>query len=102
MRHYITFSATGVGPFPMDMLRRLPCWPRSTEDVMEIVHSIAECRPRGKKLDGGWDQVRTIWLTCCIDRKPTPKLEEEIVERGRWVSFGWRINGYRDWRITSA
>ena len=75
-----SFTVTGRGPFPLDMLRRERCFPSSELDAMYAQHENPDSSPRTVKLErpegGRW------WR---------PNF-------GRWESFGWRVleQGYTD------
>jgi len=76
MKHQ-TFSVTGHGSFPLDMLRHDHCWPTTSEDVARINDSVE------RSID--LFTVQTISLTRQVQTKghhPTS---------GRWQSFGWNV-----------
>lgn len=62
-----TFTVSGSGPFPTDMLRYDTCWPASSEDAEKLL-------TRGR---------RSVTLRSSSEvGKPTT---------GRWQSFGWWV-----------
>lgn len=71
--HFHLFKVEGTGAFPIDMLRRDECYPRSTEDAAGIA---AEA------------PAQRVVTLCHVDSRPlfswSPTAE-------RWESFGWRV-----------
>jgi hypothetical protein len=59
--------------FPIDMLRYDNCWPRTSQDAMDISWSI-----------GNGSFTGTIALYAPDSRTITPT---------RWASFGWTVEG---------
>jgi hypothetical protein len=72
------YTVTGVGEFPMDMLRYDASWPSRGEDVTAITRSLTH-RRRGAY---GVADKYTVRLNSL--RAPT---------EARWYSFGWTV-GY--------
>lgn len=66
----VTFSVTGDGQFPFDMLRYDSCWPAHPQDV-----SLMSSR------SGTLRRVTLVGLHAPTD--------------GRWASFGWPVNPTR-------
>lgn len=64
----VTFTVTGSGEFPMDMLRHDMAWPEDTDAAATITQ-------RGR---------RSVRLTAHKARFVTPE---------RWESFGWHFEG---------
>lgn len=63
------FTVTGIGTFPVDMLRYDTCWPHRPDDAEQIAASFRDRRRR-----------HTVNLAG--HAKPTAL---------RWLSFGWRV-----------
>lgn len=81
-RYLTTFTVSGSGSFPIDMLRYDRCVPASEQDAVEIQRTFNES-PRSHKPialirfgAGPWDG--------------TPRMEY-----GRWQSFGWVVQNER-------
>lgn len=70
------YTVTGVGEFPMDMLRYDASWPSRGEDVTAITRSLTHRRGEHSR------EKYTVRLNAL--RAPT---------EGRWFSFGWTV-GY--------
>lgn len=70
------YTVTGVGEFPMDMLRYDASWPSRGEDVTAITQSLMRRRTDKRH------ERYTVRLNAL--RAPT---------EGRWASFGWTV-GY--------
>lgn len=68
MKKKITYTVTGSGPFPIDMLRYDRCWPRTEGDSRKIIDSFHRSRLEF-----------TVELES--ERPPTD---------GRWLSFGYK------------
>lgn len=77
MKYRQEIKATGLGPFPIDMLRYDRCFPLREEDAAEISLSHQEYLLRKKE--------KPIYLVKFCDSK-APAFTSE-----RWRSFGWQI-----------
>lgn len=75
-RYLYTFSVTGHGTFPVDMLRYDQCWPASTAAAVSLL-----------LLD---DEIRTVGLSSY-----TPPTD------ARWRSFGWLVRVHNKARVNS-
>lgn len=72
MKYIQTFVVQGSLPFPVDMLRYDSCYPKTTEDAMQIV---------SRDLLG----TKTVTLQRQVDyKKDQPTVD-------RWRSFGWLV-----------
>lgn len=71
MTEYVTFSVSGKGRFPFDMLRHDQCYPNDTHNI-DVV-----------------DQYRTI--RCCM----TANTPMQGPTEARWASFGWVVTDIR-------
>ena len=66
----LTFTVSGKGTFPLDMLRYDQCWPKTPKDADEI------------KTEGEAHRTaRTITLQTWKDEPTT----------SRWSSYGWEV-----------
>ena len=76
-----TYTVTGKGPFPIDMLRYTWSWPDGESDAHTIAESFDDYRdPRVRERD------ITVKL-CKYHRDPTPSLNED-----RWLAkFRWIV-----------
>lgn len=110
-RRLYTFTVEGTGMFPVDMLRRDECWPKTEQnDSPEILSAprrtddsdVAKQARRVIKALGGntdlmrevlhqlleeqehrlWDKPRQVTLT-----------GRYAPNEGRWRSFGWKVVG---------
>lgn len=72
-----TYTVTGKGHFPMDMLRRDNCWPEDGEAVVSI-------GARPDDTEGFFEVTRMIRLAS----GHSPNME-------RWLSFGWTVRDVR-------
>jgi hypothetical protein len=63
------FTVRGKWIFPVDMLRYDQCWPKTTEDAVDMNHK-----------DCGFVELRDIQMVS--HSEPT---------RDRWLSFGWDV-----------
>lgn len=73
--YFTSFTVTGSGPFPMDMLRYDQAWPMTTEDAQKITQSFDD--PAGMVK---WE----VRLTMAQKNKLAPTLE-------RWKSFCCKV-----------
>lgn len=71
--YYTTFTVSGIGYFPMDMLRYDACFPLRPSDV----ESISDARSMEKRTEV---QLRHVGVTS--DWQPTNE---------RWQSFWWSV-----------
>ena len=71
---WVKFTVTGVGPFPVDMMRFEECWPEGIADANAIERSFTE--------GAGRVQVRLCCEQTAAMSRPTAK---------RWESFNWRV-----------
>jgi hypothetical protein len=68
-----TFTVTGRGTFPVDMLRYDSCWPTDTESAACILVSPDDYEE--------WSRVRTVNLATYAP----------AITRHRWSSFSWVV-----------
>lgn len=68
-----TFTVTGRGPFPFDMLRYDSCYPAHVEDAVAMDYTSEPSSLQG---------LRSVTLESAIASSPTIQ---------RWESFGWCI-----------
>lgn len=74
--YFTSFTVTGSGRFPVDMLRYDQCWPVTSEDANKIAASFGDvCE----------DRKWTIRLTMAARHKLGPTV-------GRWQSFCVRVS----------
>lgn len=66
-----TFTVTGSGAFPLDMLRYDECWPATADDATYIGRSWARGTGRSR-------------ITLITHDRTAPA-------RDRWESFGWQV-----------
>lgn len=66
------YTVEGISHFPLDMLRRDRCWPRRTEDALNI--------PIPDMTEGHFFKKRSVTLQGICP--PTSE---------RWNSFGWDV-----------
>ena len=76
MKSIITFTVSGNGDFPLDMLRYDSCFPLTTDDASNI------SRPRDERLSDTHRSVRLSIPAECNRNYPS---------EGRWSSFGWVV-----------
>lgn len=69
-----TFKVRGAGAFPVDMLRRARCYPRTEADAELIA------------LPNPGPETREVVLT----KTHVYKLDTQLDPR-RWASFGWEL-----------
>lgn len=69
-----TFTVSGSGAFPVDMLRYDQCWPKTTFDATGILLEPG---------DQGY-RTRRRAITLQSDARQAPTV-------GRWTSFGWAV-----------
>lgn len=70
LRDAATFTVTGRGDFPFDMLRHDRCYPATGEDAAKLERPDSPTQ-------------RAIRLVACTVAEITPD---------RWASFGWRVH----------
>lgn len=83
-----TFTVSGRGHFPLDMLRRDCCWPRTQVDVEGLSW------PDFKQIDAQFhEQERRVTLVGVM--MPTI---------ARWLSFGWNVADFelQEYRIVAT
>lgn len=69
-----TFTVEGTGHFPLDMLRRDQCYPRSESDSNRAAQPRILCR-------------------VVLERQQADRWWQPTV--GRWESFGWKLVGHQ-------
>ena len=74
MNKLYTFTVTGRGRFPMDMLRYDCAYPAGSGDGIEIAYTL-------DRSVGSGDTWHTVQLNS--HKSPTP---------ARWASFGWIVD----------
>jgi len=79
MKRVCIFTATGVFPFPLDMLRYDTCYPHQQGDVSEIERSLDPHLGSSARQQGM--QFR-VTLASQIIHGPT---------KDRWTSFGYTV-----------
>lgn len=80
MKYYQVFTVTGMGHFPLDMLRYDHCWP-AYEREMYLINNHEDPRSR----------------SITIARRVDTKNEMPTIER--WDSFGWTVSQIQTNRI---
>jgi len=78
-RYLQVAKVTGVGIFPLDMLRRDCCYPRGSDDVSELHRSVVERAPN--------------LISVTVSR--TVQYANDEWNARRWASFGWRLREER-------
>jgi hypothetical protein len=81
MNKLYTFTVTGQGRFPMDMLRYDCAYPAGSGDGIEIAYTL----DRSIRLDNDGNVRLPQWHTVQLKshKEPTP---------ARWASFGWIVD----------
>jgi len=82
MAKRFSFTVTGAGTFPFDMLRYDGAYPTDTESAYQMD---TPYRPSTEKLRDFNLNKRSVNLMC-TDREPT---------EARWNSFGWKVENIR-------
>lgn len=72
-RYLQTIEVKGQGNFPFDMLRYDQCWPRDSDDVLEMTKYSS----------------RIVFLNRVVERKDIEPTKD------RWASFGWTVRGFK-------
>jgi hypothetical protein len=78
MKYYQTFTVTGSGHFPLDMLRYDHCWPSQQSEI--YLMNIAS-------------QTRRIQMARRVDGKSV------MPTTGRWESFGWQVSAVSTMKV---
>ena len=79
----VKFIATGIGAFPLDMLRYDHCWPSTSDSV-------------SKMTDEGHRGIEMSMATSLgIRDARNAVMDGNAVTVGRWNSFGWEISDVR-------
>lgn len=74
-----SFTVTGTGLFPLDMLRYDQCWPRTSNDA-ELIERI---NSQYNQYSAATREVQEIELSGANNHgEPT---------EDRWKSFGWKV-----------
>jgi hypothetical protein len=85
MTYTTRFTVTGVGAFPMDMLRYDRCFPDRSQDAMNISLSLARATDAHQKLN-----MSTEPYTVTLLKYHRTKKDAQITT-DRWTSFGWTV-----------
>lgn len=80
MARFASFTVTGTGPFPMDMLRADSCWPANKESVAAMRASWFGVR---ELEDGTPDLSPVVWsIRLAKGGFPTAR---------KWAAVGWPV-----------
>lgn len=70
MKYRQTFTVTGSGVFPLDMLRYDACWPAHEREIWML---------------GGSAETRDVHISRNVEGK------HDVPTLARWASFGWTV-----------
>lgn len=83
LKYICEFTVRGCGTFPFDMLRYDSCWPRTSDDAINLAfehpQDLAHYRTTPREIQ---------LIKRCELKSSGPCVD-------RWASFGWRVTHHR-------